>query len=506
MNGNRLIDTKLNRYTARKLNIIFFFVTYSFIHNVIDIFRVTHENELDEEANQDDPFDTSFANNILPGKAELKVIENEILNAQDETSFNVENKLNRILQSNVKIHLTNPIGQRESISSLDRVSESELNTIKPSHRDLLGGSITDLSNLGEQPLKPTEKIDENYIEYSDPFDTSIVDVVKLPGQIELKFLEKELLSDIQKDNLSDDEFDPRAGETLVIKPDIIHANQPRKVSFDLPLSDLKPDLLSTGEEESKICKPLTPYYVRTSSIPEYVDGNEFENDAVDPFDTSFVSGVAPGKAEIKIIESELFSSNLKHSLYDSDFDPRDDRQVAVAKVVQTIQEITAPKPKELKFEEPEPVDLLTIENSVETKVLTPAAETSPKFGEEISYSDPFDTSIASNILPGKGELKLLESELLQPQIPPINDLEDPDFDPRSEEKQTEKSQPQRVVQSDLLGGTDDTNLGVKPLTPVIDTLEAETFQDEDFDPFDTSIASNIGPTRSELKLLESELM
>lgn len=70
-----------------------------------------------------DPFDTSFAENIYPGKAELKLIENEILTQENNINFdsNVENKLAQIINK-VSINVTDPAGQRESITSLDRVS------------------------------------------------------------------------------------------------------------------------------------------------------------------------------------------------------------------------------------------------------------------------------------------------------------------------------------------------------------------------------------------------
>ena len=72
---------------------------------------------------EEDPFDTSFAENILPGKAELKVIENEILKEESEFVFDSpgDDKLSQII-SKVSIKVTDPAGQRESISSLDRVS------------------------------------------------------------------------------------------------------------------------------------------------------------------------------------------------------------------------------------------------------------------------------------------------------------------------------------------------------------------------------------------------
>lgn len=78
-------------------------------------FAETNEENLD-------PFDTTFAENILPGKAELRVIEKEILEAND-LDFNPRagEKFNEIVNK-VSIRVTDPGGQRGSISSLDRVS------------------------------------------------------------------------------------------------------------------------------------------------------------------------------------------------------------------------------------------------------------------------------------------------------------------------------------------------------------------------------------------------
>lgn len=338
--------------------------------------------------------------------------------------------------------------------------DDELNTIKPSHRDLLGGSNTDLSNLGDTPLKPAEQIDENYIEYGDPFDTETFTVI--PGQTELKFLEKELLADIKpekKDSLSDDDFDPRAleekpRERTQSRPEILNI-VPKTVSFDLP---------SPTEESSKIVKPLTPYYVRENSIPA---------EDTDPFDTSFVPTIAPGKAELKVIEQDLFNPQLEHSISDQNFDPRNDKVVTAAAIVQKVEEIYNPKVEEKKEE----IDLFALEHGTQGKVLTPAADNR---ATDISndYVDPFDTSIANNILPGRTELKLLENELLPSAI-------------------------KDRVENDLLVGED--SVIDKPLSPITTSDQVEE-NFEDFDPFDTSIANNIAPGRSELKLIESELI
>lgn len=312
-------------------------------------------------------------------------------------------------------------------------------------------------------MKPAELIDENYIEYCDPFDTSTISEVA-PGQTELKFLEKELLGDIKNEtrsSLSDDDFDPRAPEPkerTLSRPDVLNITSAKSVSFDL--SPTK-DLLEAPNEESKK-KPLTPYYARKDSIPELAGED-------DPFDTSFVGSVAPGKAELKIIESDLFDTQTNIS--DDNFNPRDERQAAAATLVQKVQEIYNPK----SLKESKTIDLLAVEENVAGKVLTPQAEKVQSF-----HVDPFDTSIANNILPGRTELKLLETELIQTNT-------------------TASVSPQDLLHSE------DTVID-KPLSPVDSSRINSVSEEDDFDPFDTSIANNIAPGKTELKLLESELI
>lgn len=229
------------------------------------------------------------------------------------------------------------------------------------------------------------------------------------------------------------------------------------------------DLLEAADEESKkASKPLTPYYVRKDSIPELANED-------DPFDTSFVSNVAPGKAELKIIESDLFDpqADLQRSITDDNFNPRDERQAAAAILVQKVQEIYNPKP----LKESRTIDLLAVDENVETKVLTPVAEKQEEHFD--AYVDPFDTSIASNILPGRTELKLLESELIQTNAADNSE-------------------------QDLLHSED--SVIDKPLSPVSSSRINSVTEEDDFDPFDTSIANNIAPGKTELKLLESELI
>lgn len=147
------------------------------------------------------------------------------------------------VHSKVSIQITDPSGFVETQrGSESETGENDLVSLTLSHRDLLGGSTTDLSKLGDDPLPPSaESPLEDFSKYSDPFDTSIVDQVAIPGKAELKFIEKELLSDIPSgpiEILSDDDFDPRAEEKVVHK----------EVCFDIP-SPADSDLLSSVREE-----------------------------------------------------------------------------------------------------------------------------------------------------------------------------------------------------------------------------------------------------------------
>ncbi|XP_076244000.1 uncharacterized protein LOC143185149 [Calliopsis andreniformis] len=500
---------------------------------------------------EEDPFDTTFADNILPGKTELKFIEKE---------------LEELPTSEVTISLTDPAGLNRDYETglLKEKNDSQSLQIK---KDLLGGSTTDLSQLSDQPIAPVEDIT-----YVDPFDTSAIEEPP-PGKTELKFLEKELLGDQTNlsNSLEDDDFDPRKDEQPIVdrpihsavppsrpplptvpavaveptfavdfaeqerndaaestdrgrrssRPEVLELAPIKAVAFELPTPSTRPDLLATSEEEKTLpSKPLTPYYSQ-KSIEESLVIEEEEVD-VDPFDTSFVAKVAPGKTELKLIESELLKqeSKLSHSLSDHDFDPRADSEPARRQSDFTAASI---RPTDLKigelqsavlkrFEEqnqpsaPQRQEsLLDAEIEVDAKPLTPKIESKVPEEEEISYDDPFDTSIATNILPGKAELKVLESELEQisGEVPvrpvPINLTaivsttvpEIDDFDPRAEEKES----------TDFLC-IGDQDPGAKVLTPI----QNESFAlEEEVDPFDTSFAT-IGPGKTELKLLESELI
>ncbi|KAJ8683854.1 hypothetical protein QAD02_019646 [Eretmocerus hayati] len=468
--------------------------------------------------NEDDPFDTTIAENLLPGKTELKFIEKE---------------LDEIPAAQHPAPLSKPPGSRRDYETklLQGQTQSILAVPK---KDLLGGSNTDLSQLADKPIKPVEEIS-----YVDPFDTSSIKELP-PGRTELKVLEKELLGETKHtlESLEDDDFDPRADEAPVpekkkpprppipvspVPPTQIEETEdaearvqavnrgrkpsrpealditPKVVAFEIPTPSKKTDLLATGDEEKTLpAKPLTPYYPQKSLDDALPPPNELDEAEVDPFDTSYVPSTAPGKTELKIIESELLEKSTHSGQGISGQNPGAVQPVKSAEVIETL--INKRKALEKRQD-----SILDTAVDVSAEALAPTVQPNVIEEEvEVAYEDPFDTSHATNILPGKTELKLLEKELDQlpdPEPPKphpvIEELakklipqEDPDFDPRAGEEKKD------ILCLDAPEAPSD-----KVLTPLQDT----DLPEEDIDPFDTSFAS-IGPGKTELKLLESELM
>lgn len=347
----------------------------------------------------------------------------------------------------------------------------------------MAGSNPDLTNLSHIPIIPTESFDQQT--EIDPFDTSAVNSIVLPKAAEIKFLEKELLSGPTltaaiHHSLSDPDFDPRAEEESVPELKIRNDYQEtarRKSSLSLNIGSssahksvvfvnkIGGDLLSAVDDYStgngKIQKPLTPYYNNQPSIEE--------KESEDPFDTSFVSN--PSSVEISLLERDLIAATavankLSHSLSDQDFDPRGGATPAQEKI-----EIIQP-------------DLLAVSEEHNIKVLTPASGARKSVTDdssEITFVDPFDTSsIDRNILPGRAELKLLESELLPTSTTAV-----------------------RSAVLDTYTDSEELGLGDKVLTPYLSTQSTSV---EDIDPFDTSFASNLAPGSAEIKVLEKQLI
>lgn len=394
------------------------------------------EEESEEENLDDDPFDTAYVEKIVPKSIEYDDdfdprAAGEDENLQDINLFDTTSSDNKALHA----------------------AGSSLSVLR---KDLLSTSHTDLVNI-VPTLEPSA--DNESDPEIDPFDTSAVNALVAPGKTELKYLEQELLENNQTVSLSDDDFDPRAGEEA--KQDFDSLRQ-RKSSLSLQITPATPKLVSfavatpdllkvDAENGGKIPKPLTPYYNRQPSLT-------FKEETIeeDPFDTSFVPNIAPSTTELDLIEKEILKNpSLRHSLSDPDFDPR-----AVTPVTERVQ-----------------TDLFLAPENHDIKVLTPAKSSSSP--EQIDI-DPFDTSIAINILPGTAELKLLEDELIE-------------------------KKPDAPLPSDILSDTQDNSIYVKILTPQPKgSLDLET--EDDFDPFDTSFASNLAPGETEIKLIENELI
>ncbi|XP_049943318.1 uncharacterized protein LOC126424624 [Schistocerca serialis cubense] len=550
-----------------------------------------HESELRalaEDLVAPDPFDTSFAEGILPGSSDLRVLEEQLLQGNQDTS----------VLSSVSIHVTDPAGEKLDHSP----GEEELNSLTPSHRDLLGGSTTDLSKLGHDPIEPAAGAADEAEEVScfaeDPFDTSVVERVAAPGKAEVRYLEEELLGGVTaapERRLSDPDFDPRAAEdeaqqqaTAVVtevvveaeaavqkRPDLLGAAT-KVVSFDLPTPSERPDLLAVEEDKAPIAKPLTPYYPEPKTILDDIAR------IADPFDTSFAENIAPGRAELRLLENELLEEGqqaqqqptLRHSLSDPDFDPRGEEK-AEAGQQQPGGEQSSPEPvtaaagavgrrrSELVTPAPPPADsalrrrfsdvtgdrgpraralqppdslplalspiqgsrpdLLLVEEEDAAATAKPLTPISRGGQPALPVSDdPFDTSaVAGNLLPGKAELKVLESELIGGPLK--RSYTDPDFDPRASDPEEDADRPEQSQEAhpdqrpatpdrpDLLNlPPAESQLAHKPLTPT-DSLPESAAPPVDGcdvdDPFDTSIVDGlVAPGRAELRALESELI
>ncbi|KAH9632815.1 hypothetical protein HF086_016296 [Spodoptera exigua] len=319
---------------------------------------------LDPYLDQDDPFDTSFADAVIPVNQFQANREAVIL--EDDDDFDPRSdenrvKLNNRRKSSVRIHLTDPSGVRESITSDDIIDKEDSHSV----RDLLGGSTTDLTQLGDSPLDP---VDINNCEI-DPFDTTIVDSIVAPGKVELKLLEQELITSSSSTIYrvpSDPDFDPRADEPKKTE---------RRASRPENLTVSKSVVFNVDSEESlgvdtkvKSNKPVTPYYTRELSITE--DASE-EAEAADIVPDTLTRT----RSDEDLTPKVNYQNKRRHSEYSRTGDIK-------------------------------PSDLFnSAEVEVKTKVLTPSEPLRPS-----TIIDPFDTSFASNIVPCKTELKLLAKE------------------------------------------------------------------------------------------------
>ncbi|XP_028159189.1 uncharacterized protein LOC114351988 [Ostrinia furnacalis] len=398
---------------------------------------------IDPYVDQDDPFDTSFADAVIPVNLSQQV-QKEAVILEDDDDFDPraeENRarLNNRRKSSVRIHLTDPSGLRESITSDDIIENKGDTSLS---RDLLGGSSTDLTQLGDSPLDP---VDINNPGDIDPFDTTIVDKIVAPGRVELKLLEQELIGSTTTPIYrvpSDPDFDPRADEPIKSER---RASRPENLTYSksVVFNVDSTETLSLDPKTKSAAKPLTPYYTREISITEDI------NEELEAADT--VGDILPRtRSDEDIAPKQSYQNKRRHSEY-----PQSDHTKVTIKASDLLH---------------------SGQNDIPVKVLTPSGPQEPI--SEDTEIDPFDTSFASNIAPCKTELKLLAKEF-----------------------SCEENSGQFNIEGkpDLLDPSDDI-FQVKALTP--EPTDTAKVPQEDLDPFDTSFASDLNPGRTELNMNE----
>lgn len=356
---------------------------------IVDIY----DDDLEEQADVD-PFDTCFVATVVREKS------------IDDDDFDP-----RADEEPVK---------RDSIVEVKQTQPTL--TVKP--KDLLSGSTSDLTDLSHVPvIKASESIEQEI----DPFDTSAINALVQPKETEIKFLEKELLSDVGlKHSISDPDFDPRSDEPQAQyqQRQAILSTAERKSSLSLNIVQSKTvgfDVsggLTVNNNGDHKKKPVTPYYSdKTIKDESDISDSDFDPRAVtpkdpsqdllsvsvtnidskvltpattattgedndeiaaseDPFDTSNASALLlPGKAELKLIENEL---------------------------IETVQSTEVTNVLDINSD--------SQELGLGGKVLTP--QITLPVEDSFDDIDPFDTTFASNIAPGQAEIKILESELI----------------------------------------------------------------------------------------------
>lgn len=382
-----------------------------------------------EEPKQEefDPFDTSIAEQF--GKTELKVLETELLSeAYKELNEEEEDK---------------QFDPRAKQPKLSRPPPP-----RPLSPACLLTSTADEIDQNLPPLSPLTAAKVNQKEEEiDPFDTSIADKF---GKTEIFNLESEFLNDLTGTSDSNTFKKPNHSVVPPQRPPIpshcVFATtptdnnpslqpfseeiQPKEGStfeeidpFDTSIADqfgktelkaLEETLLSQNPVTKEITQTLNvvekdhlfdispsadclPVLQPSTNIKTTVK-SDLTYVEYDPFDTSIAATF--GQVELKVLESELLvDSGVKRNLSDDEFDPREEencsKRLTSSNVTSSINILDC--------------DIACSESAA--PVLK--ANTLPEVVAEPELEiDPFDTSIAENIVPGQQELKLLDQELL----------------------------------------------------------------------------------------------
>ena len=421
--------------------------------------------------NEIDPFDTSIADQF--GKTELKVLESELLAAQED--------------------ITEASGKPPT-----NTLELKLKPPRPASPQCLLAATPIDENPTLQPVSKDSADNNNTEDDFDPFDTSIAEQF---GKTELKVLETELLAASNKSNLEDNDFNPRSESPAPKRP-------------SRPPSPAVAKCLLTAESP----KDFTSAETLTPQAPK--DSNSAEE--FDPFDTSIAESY--GKTELRYLENELLSdiktadnstvtkpvgnnSIIQNQISQKEVDPFD---TSIADIHTNDNQN---KDLHINLNENKKVDSLAPVSADHLFDSSPSAENLPTLqptsnlnADQRDEVDPFDTSIAEQF--GKTELKVLENELFADSGSKQN-LSDDEFNPREHESPKRPPPPasEPKKQISILDSIDDQDIPDQPILAAQPITENKDLEEvEEYDPFDTSIASNVGPGKTELKLLESELL
>lgn len=381
-------------------------------------------NSKENKEEEFDPFDTSIAEQF--GQTELKVLETELLKSthtdiQEDDHFDPraeEAKPSRppppprpvspacLLTSTVEVEQNLPPLSPITASKFPQVEE-EVDPFDTSIADKFGKTeilhleselLNDIGGIKEThlsqievaanaplrpppatcvfattptdtnpPLQPFSKdpqpVEETTVGEIDPFDTSIADKF---GKTELKALEETLLSENKEKE---------------IKSEL-------NISVNDHLFDISP-----SAEKLPILKPSS------NSVEQVFNKSSIPAEEPDPFDTSIAAKF--GQVELKVLESELLvDSSVKRNLSDDEFNPREEEE-----------DTTDPKTTSNNQNSVNILDF-DIDHSETSAPVLQANPVRNEIEETELEIDPFDTSIAENIVPGKQELRLLDKELL----------------------------------------------------------------------------------------------
>lgn len=435
-----------------------------FENDTNDLFSPIKEKAADisETVEFADPFDTTTVASVPPGKFELRILEEELLKAPEKPPVKLELEDDFDFDPRQGEKLPTPPEPEPELHPLD--------LIEPESAHISAKALTPQTDNSNSPAE------------IDPFDTSAVHISQavLPGKLELQILESEFISQTTSNTAENPEdefdFDPRQGEPKPPSPTPLIEKTAHDIFESEVIASAKPLLPSTATTEER---PLQP--AQTLQADEDID----------PFDTSCVVVEFCGKAELKDLESELLNTTHDFQPPRPQLPPNFGTNVSIVRPAPEPQAAVPPPsppskrvPDAFEFELESPGHLEG--HPAPLQPLSP----SQLVGATAAYVDPFDTGIADSVIPGKIEIRLLESELgVQAGVKSLDS--DPDFNPRGTQHPSIG-----LTHLPLLPQTQAQVAAPPPINPSIDTD----------DPFDTSGVDTGILGKAETKLLEAELL